>query len=75
MAALLKMMRLLGVAVTGVTFSFAGAFVVRKKVVLGASLICSLCSFLVFVYSQMGSGINVFITRTNFGDEWLAMEH
>jgi len=55
------MLRLLGVAVTGVTFSFAGAFVVRKKVVLGASLICSLCSLLVFVYSLTGSNINVFL--------------
>ena len=61
LAALLIMVRLLGVAVTGVTFSFAGAFVVRKKVVMGASLICSLCSLLVFVYSQTGSGINVFL--------------
>ena len=32
LAALLIMMRLLGVALTGVTFSFAGGFVVRKKV-------------------------------------------
>ena len=61
LAALLIMLRLLGVAVTGVTFSFAGAFVVRKKVVLGASLICSLCSLLVFVYSLTGSNINVFL--------------
>ena len=61
LAALLIMLRLLGVALTGVTFSFAGAFVVRKKVVLGASLICSLCSLLVFVYSQTGSNINVFL--------------
>ena len=61
LAALLIMLRLLGVAATGVTFSFAGAFVVRKKVVLGASLICSLCSLLVFVYSQTGSNINVFL--------------
>ena len=60
-AALLIMLRLLGVAATGVTFSFAGAFVVRKNVVLGASLICSLCSLLVFVYSQTGSNINVFL--------------
>ena len=60
-AALLIMLRLLGVAATGVTFSFAGAFVVRKKVVLGASLICSLCSLFVFVYSQTGSNINVFL--------------
>ena len=60
-AALLIMLRLLGVAATGVTFSFAGAFVVRKKVVLGASLICSLCSLVVFVYSQTGSNINVFL--------------
>ena len=60
-AALLIMLRLLGVAATGVTFSLAGAFVVRKKVVLGASLICSLCSLLVFVYSQTGQNINVFL--------------
>ena len=60
-AALFIMLRLLGVAATGVTFSFAGAFVVRKNVVLGASLICSLCSLLVFVYSQTGSNINVFL--------------
>ena len=60
-AALLIMLRLLGVAATGVTFSFAGAFVVRKNVVLGASLICSLCSLFVFVYSQTGSNINVFL--------------
>ena len=60
-AALLIMLRLLGVAATGVTFSFAGAFVVRKNVVLGASLICSLCSLLVFVYSQTGSNINIFL--------------
>ena len=60
-AALLIMLRLLGVAATGVTFSFAGAFVVRKKVVLGASLICSLCSLVVFGYSQTGSNINVFL--------------
>ena len=60
-AALLIMLRLLGVAVTGVTFSLAGAFVVRKKVVLGASLICSLFSLFVFVYSQTGSNINVFL--------------
>ena len=60
-AALLIMLRLLGVAGTGVTFSFAGAFVVKKKVVLSASLICSLCSLLVFVYSQTGSNINVFL--------------
>ena len=60
-AALLIMLRLLGVAATGVTFSFAGAFVVRKKVVLGASLICSLCSLFVFLYSQTGSNINVFL--------------
>ena len=60
-AALLIMLRLLGVAATGVTFSFAGAFVVKKKVVLGASLICSLCSLLVFVYSQTGQNINVFL--------------
>ena len=60
-AALLIMLRLLGVAATGVTFSFAGAFVVRKNVVLGASLICSLCSLLVFIYSQTGSNINVFL--------------
>ena len=61
MAALLIMLRLLGVAATGVTFSLAGAFVVRKKVVIGASLICSLCSLLVFVYSQTGLNINVFL--------------
>ncbi len=61
MAALLIMLRLLGVAATGVTFSLAGAFVVRKKVVLGASLICSLCSLLVFIYSQTGLNINVFL--------------
>ena len=60
-AALLIMLRLLGVAATGVTFSFAGAFAVRKKVVLGASLICSLCSLVVFAYSQTGSNINVFL--------------
>ena len=60
-AALLIMLRLLGVAATGVTFSLAGAFVVRKKVVLGASLICSLFSLFVFVYSQTGSNINVFL--------------
>ena len=60
-AALLIMLRLLGVAATGITFSFAGAFVVRKKVVLGASLMCSLCSLFVFVYSQTGSNINVFL--------------
>ena len=60
-AALLIMLRLLGVAATGATFSFAGAFVVKKKVVLGASLICSLCSLLVFVYSQTGQNINVFL--------------
>ena len=60
-AAFLIMLRLLGVAATGVTFSFAGAFVVRKKVVLGASLICSLCSLFVFLYSQTGSNINVFL--------------
>ena len=60
-AALLIMLRLLGVAATGVTFSFAGAFVVGKKVVLCASLICSLCSLFVFVYSQTGSNINVFL--------------
>ncbi len=60
-AALLIMLRLLGVAATGVTFSFAGAFVVKKNVVLGASLICSLCSLLVFVYSQTGQNINVFL--------------
>ena len=61
MAALLIMLRLLGVAATGVTFSLAGAFVIRKKVVLGASLICSLCSLLVFVFSQTGLNINVFL--------------
>ena len=60
-AALLIMLRLLGVAATGVTFSFVGAFVVRKKIVLGASLICSLCSLVVFFYSQMGYDINVFL--------------
>jgi len=60
-AALLIMLRLLGVAATGLTFSLAGAFVVRKKVVLGASLICSLFSLFVFVYSQTGSNINVFL--------------
>ena len=60
-AALLIMLRLLGVAATGVTFSFVGAFVVRKKIVLGASLICSLCSLAVFFYSQMGYDINVFL--------------
>ena len=60
-AALLIMLRLLGVAATGVTFSFVGAFVVRKKIVLGASLICSLCSLVVFFYSQMGYNINVFL--------------
>ena len=60
-AALLIMLRLLGVAATGVTFSLVGAFVVRKKVVLGASLICSLFSLFVFVYSQTGSNINVFL--------------
>ena len=60
-AALLIMLRLLGVAATGVTFSIAGEFVVKKKVVLGASLICSLCSLLVFVYSQTGQNINVFL--------------
>ena len=60
-AALLIMLRLLGVAATGATFSLAGAFVVRKKVVLGASLICSLFSLFVFVYSQTGSNINVFL--------------
>ena len=60
-AALLIMLRLLGVAATGVTFSFVGAFVVRKKIVLGASLICSLCSLVVFFYSQMGNDINVFL--------------
>ena len=57
-AALLIMLRLIGVAVTGVTFSFAGAFVIRKKVVVGASMICSLCCLLVFIYSQTGSNIN-----------------
>ncbi len=60
-AALLIMLRLLGVAATGVIFSLAGAFVVRKKVVLGASLLCSLFSLFVFVYSQTGSNINVFL--------------
>ena len=60
-AALLIMLRLLGVAATGVTFSFVGAFVVRKKIVLGASLICSICSLVVFFYSQMGYNINVFL--------------
>ena len=60
-AALLIMLRLLGVAATGVTFSFVGAFVIRKKIVLGASLICSLCSLVVFFYSQMGYDINVFL--------------
>ena len=57
----LIMLRLLGVAATGVTFSFVGAFVIRKKIVLGASLICSLCSLVVFFYSQMGYDINVFL--------------
>ncbi len=60
-AALLIMLRLLGVAATGVTFSLAGAFVVRKNVVFSASLICSLCSLSVFVYSQAGLNINVFL--------------
>ena len=58
-AAILIMVRLLGVAATGLTFSFAGAFVVRKNVVLGASLICSLCSLLVFLYSQTGSSVSI----------------
>ena len=60
-AALLIMLRLLGVAATGITFSFVGAFVIRKKIVLGASLICSLCSLFVFLYTQMGFNINVFL--------------
>ena len=59
-AAILIMIRLLGVAATGLTFSFAGAFVVRKNVVLAASLICSLCSLVVFLYSQTGATISVF---------------
>lgn len=59
-AAILIMIRLLGVAATGLTFSFAGAFVVRKNVVLAASLICSLCSLVVFLYSQTGVTISVF---------------
>ena len=60
-AALLIMLRLLGVAATGLTFSFAGTFVVRKHVVVGASLICSLISMAVFIYSQTGSYINVYL--------------
>ncbi len=59
-AAILIMIRLLGVAATGLTFSFAGAFVVRKNVVLGASLICSLCSLLVFLYWLTASSMSVF---------------
>ena len=60
-AALLIMLRLLGVAATGLTFSFVGTFVVRKHVVVGASLICSLISMAVFIYSQTGSYINVYL--------------
>ena len=55
------MLRLLGVAATGLTFSFAGTFVVRKSVVVGASLVCSLLSMAVFIYTQTDSDINVYL--------------